>query len=478
LKIRPVTAVWEVTMGCNMRCGHCGSSCEERLPDELATHEALFLARQISELGLKWITLSGGEPLLREDLPQIIREFVSHGVAVNIITNGWLIDAQKARTLKECGISTVAISIDGTEKIHDNIRKAGSFSRIREAASHLNESGVRMGAVTTVSNLNIDVLPEMSQILPEMGFELWQIQLGQPMGNFKERPDWIISPALVSVLLDFCYKTSAEGRIKIFPADCLGYYTEKEVLARQNSGIGGAASYWNGCNAGTRNFGILHNGDILGCTSIREKSFIEGNIRQKPLSEIWNDPEKFSWCRKMSTSRLVGDCADCIYKRRCLGGCPNTRLTMNGDIYSENFYCAYNFALKKLRERLLEEDDAAWLVSEAESCLAKKNFQTAAFFVRRALEIEPENKKALAISGFSEFFCGNFELCKSANTKALKLDPTDTYAMKGLGLALHELGDYAESIKLLEQAAKLTNYENKDILNDLEYVRRRCQTDS
>ena len=87
------------------------------------------------------------------------------------------------------------------------------------------------------------------------------------------------------------------------------------------------------------------------------------------------------------------------------------------------------------------------------------------------MEISPENIRALTISGFAEFFCGNFELCKDANEKVLRLQPSDTYAMKGLGLALHKLGDSAEGIRLLEQAAKLTDYKDQDILNDLEYVK-------
>ena len=91
MKYQPITCVWEVTMGCNMRCGHCGSSCMEPLSDELTTEEALNLCGQIAELGLKWITLSGGEPLTRKDIPLLVKRLSSLGVTVNIITNGWLL---------------------------------------------------------------------------------------------------------------------------------------------------------------------------------------------------------------------------------------------------------------------------------------------------------------------------------------------------------------------------------------------------
>lgn len=474
----PLTAVWEVTMGCNMRCGHCGSSCEEPLPGELTTQEALSLVDQIAALGLRWITLSGGEPLIRADLPLLIERFVSRSVAVNIISNGWFIDEEMARTLKAAGVSTVAISVDGTKKVHDSIRKPGSFGRIKEAVAHLNDAGVTVGAVTTLSKKNIMLLPKLRRALVDMGVDLWQVQLGQPMGNFKERPDWVLDPEQVPHIIDFCIETAMAGEIKVFPADCIGYYTEKEMLIRQYAGIGGATSIWNGCNAGMRNFGILHNGDILGCTSIRDKSFVEGNIRERPLAQIWSDPQGFAWSRYVAKAQLQGDCAICIYGSRCLGGCSNTRLTMNGDMYAENQYCAYNVTLKRLRERLLQETDTGRLMTQAEQSLGAHEFQTAAFLTDRVLSLQPEDKQALAIKGFAEFMCGNYVLCETANRAALALDPNDTYAMKGLGLALHKQGDSIEGLALLEQAAKMTNYADADVMADLEFVRREMQKQS
>lgn len=131
---QPVTAVWEVTMGCNMRCKHCGSSCAQPLADELTTGEALDIIDQLPAVGLRWITLSGGEPLTRHDLSSLISRLAEKEIAVNIITNGWLL-ADKARSLCESGVSTVAVSLDGPREIHDMIRMAGSYER--------SEAGIR-----------------------------------------------------------------------------------------------------------------------------------------------------------------------------------------------------------------------------------------------------------------------------------------------------------------------------------------------
>ncbi|MCL2592286.1 MAG: radical SAM protein [Defluviitaleaceae bacterium] len=472
MKQKPSTAIWEVTMGCNMRCAHCGSSCKEPLPDELTTDEALSLVDQIAELGLKWITISGGEPLTRVDLPIIIERFVSHSIVVNIITNGWLLEPQMAEKLKNSGVSTIAISLDGTEKTHDKIRQEGSYERIFKAFKALQEVGIATGAVTTISNENIGELPEMRKILTDNGIKSWQLQIGFPMGNFKDHPEWVVAPEKMNDIIDFCYETSMEGQINIYPADCIGYYSEKEQKIRQNTSRSDFKSIWQGCNAGVHVFGILHNGDIIGCTSIRDTSFIEGNIRDKSLNDIWNNPENFTWCRNMTKDKLTGNCSICNYGSICLGGCPNTRLTMNGDIYSENKYCSYNLALKNIKESLQESTDVDQLIALARTSISQKNYQTAALFTERVLAIEPENQEALSLSGFAEFMCGNYIKCEQINRKVLQINPNDVYAIKGLGLALHKQGNSSQGLEFLERAAKLTNYEDSDIMHDLAYVKQ------
>lgn len=470
MNYHPLTAVWEVTMGCNMRCGHCGSSCEDKLPDELTTQEAFNLIDQIAELGLRWLTISGGEPLMRSDLFSLVERLSQRGVAVNIITNGWLLNAETAKKLKQSGVSTVAISIDGTEKIHDKIRKEGSYKRIMEAFGNLKQAGITVGVVTTVSHINFADLKNLYKELVATGFDSWQLQLGLPMGNFKERPEWVLAPEQIDGIIDFCYDAAMKREIIIYPADCIGYFTDKEIMIRQISGKSASIPLWDGCNAGIRSFGILHNGDILGCTSIRDKQYVEGNVKEKRLADIWNNPNGFSWRRSMTKDMLGMECATCTYGSKCLGGCPNTRLTMKGDIYAENQYCSYNVALKKMRSSLQERTDFEGLLASANSHLHISDFQAAAFTVERALALSPENRDALVLRGFAEFMCGNYSLSEEANRKALWLMPDDTYAMKGLGLALHKQGKSDEGLKHLEKAARLTNYADSDIMEDLRTV--------
>ncbi|MCM1273663.1 MAG: radical SAM protein [Clostridium sp.] len=467
MKYQPITCVWEVTMGCNMRCGHCGSSCAEPLEGELTTAEALDLCDQIADLGLRWVTLSGGEPLTRKDITQIVKRLSDRGVAVNMITNGLLLDRTMAEQLKENGIATLAISIDGTKEIHDEIRKAGAFDNARRGFQYMKELGIKSGVVTTITNKNMGILGELKEELIRMGVQTWQVQLGLPMGNMKEKPDWLLAPEKVVDIINFCYETAKEGRIKIYPADCIGYYTQKELEIKMISYETDRISLWDGCNAGIRGFGILHDGKILGCTSIREDEFIEKkSIRESSLKEIWENEDAFAWRRKFKKADLDGDCKTCVYGSKCLGGCPNTRLTMNGSIHSENQYCAYNLKLKEMKEKQQCIKDKKGLYEKAEGLIKLGIYQEAAIILERLLELDPKNEKALVVKAYAEYMCGNYEICKEDNAKALEIDKENADALSGYAIALYRLGDIKNGIDKMKNAVIISGGRS-DLREDL-----------
>lgn len=347
----PITCVWETTMACNMRCKHCGSICKEALPGELTTEQAIKFVDDCSDMNMQWISVSGGEPFMRKDLIEIIRHAIVKGIGINIITNGWFINEEVARQLGDIGSGVrVMISLEGPEYIHDFIRKEGSFERSKNSFDKLNKYGVETGCITTITKQNINYLDELKAFLIAHKVKIWQVQIGFPMGSLAKRPEWLMDPIQVRDLIDYCYKVSEEGKVKIFPADCVGYYDEKLTQVYKKSYDSDNIAEWDGCTAGIYSFGLLHNGDVIGCTSIRDKSYIEGNIKEKSLKEIWENPDNFSWRRKFTKENLKGDCLKCDYAEKCLGGCPNSRLCMNGSIYSENLYCTQNLLMKELRK--------------------------------------------------------------------------------------------------------------------------------
>jgi radical SAM protein with 4Fe4S-binding SPASM domain len=467
---KPITAVWEITMGCNMRCKHCGSSCENALPGELTTEEALGLCDDLGKLGFQWITLSGGEPTIRKDWYLIAKRLNENGIIPNVITNGWLLDEKILDQAVTAGVNTIAISLDGLKETHDYIRKSGSFDRIMTALDLMQrKGGVFYSVITTINHINIHELKAMKEILAPKGVRGWQLQIGLPMGNMARYGELIAKPEHVDLIIDFAYETMKDDTIEVQLADCIGYFNLKEQEVRKKSSRGDGYA-WGGCGAGKYNLGILHNGDILGCTSVRDRSFIEGNIRETPIKEIWENPDNFSWNRNLTKSQLGGFCSKCKYGQQCLGGCGNTRLTMSGDIYGENNYCSYHAAVSIARAQFAAIDDVDELIAKARKFADKGNFQLAELLLSRAMEKGQSNPELLNFYGFVSFMLGNYQDSKNATEKVLALKPGDAYALKGLGLSIARLGEVEEGIAYLRKAIAAASEDFLDPYHDLAVV--------
>jgi radical SAM protein with 4Fe4S-binding SPASM domain len=459
-------------MGCNMRCKHCGSSCTQPLPDELTHDEAIALCDDIADLGLEWITLSGGEPLTRKDWPALVRRLRERGVIPNVITNGWMCTEAVIETAREAGVGTFAISLDGLHQTHDDIRKARSFERSTGALATMAAKGVAAGVITTVNKRNIGELDGLHQLLLGLGVTNWQLQIGLPMGNLNDPHNraMVMDPEQVEGLIDFIHARSTDERMSIYPADCLGYHSRKEIECRTRAHRSAEPLVWMGCNAGQRSFGILHNGDILGCTSVRDRSFVEGSIRKRPLKDIWYDPECFTWNRRITKNKLGEQCGSCRYGDTCRGGCPNTRLTMEGTIYADNSYCVYALGLKRARARIAEVTETSQLPELALSLIDQGENQLAGLVLERIIEDAPDDTDALSRYGYVSYTLSNFDRARWANEQVLKLRPGDLYATKGLGVVLNALGEPEQAIACLRQAVAMAAGQDPDAYHDLAAV--------
>lgn len=467
---KPITAVWEITMGCNMRCKHCGSSCHDILPGELTTGEALKLCDAIGELQLQWVTLSGGEPTTRRDWNLIAERLTQNGVVPNIITNGWLFNEEILDKAIHAKVGTIAFSIDGLQKTHDFIRREGSYQRTMQAIELCRSRNMEVTAITTVNKMNLGELMGLKEELVLRGVKGWQVQLGFPMGNMAEHRSMVIEPADIDIIIDLAYQCMNEASIEVMLGDCIGYYNLKEIEVFKRR-CGGSYSR-QGCTAGKYTFGILHNGDILGCTSIRDKEFIEGNIRNTPLKMIWENPNSFSWNRNMKKEDLKGFCNKCRFGDRCLGGCSNTKLTTGGSVYAENQYCSYNHAIKnriKLFERIQSTEE---LVAMGRSFAEKGYCQLAETALHIALQRNGAESDIdlLNLYGYVSFRLGNYNISLQANEKVLQREPNSVYALKGKGLCLVRLGKSEEGVEQLKRAASLTDKGFMDPYLDLAIV--------
>lgn len=320
--------VWEITLACCFSCSHCGSRAGKAREGELDTKECLEVSEQLSELGCRRVSLIGGEVFMRPDWAVIAGSLISKGISTCIITNGLLLGEEQAAAIKRMGAESVAVSIDGNREVHDLYRQKGSFDAALKAIDLLSEFRIPVSVITTLNGTNVKCLEELFGILKTKDIFAWQLQACSPMGNagegvFDSRFDF-------RSVIGFVYEHRGKCAFALGIADNIGYYTEEEGLLRGN--VTGK-SYYGGCSAGISGLGIDSVGNVRGCEALYDDSFIEGNLRERSLAEIWNDPGAFSYNRNFSTDMLTGGCRGCEYGERCRGGCRSYNYFAGGDLY-------------------------------------------------------------------------------------------------------------------------------------------------
>ena len=324
---RPRFVVWELTLRCNMRCRHCGSDAGTTRGHELEPDEALKLCDELGALNCERLTLLGGEPFLRRDWEAITTRLQDNGVRVNVITNGWVTaDRSWVQRIKDAGLTTFAISIDGYREKHDELRcMPSSYDRILKSYDLANQiGGLNLAGVTTITKLCINDLEKIYEMLVDKGVRLWQMQLVTPQGRMAKDDPILPTTEDLHYLYDFIAEKKTERKLRIDPADNIGYYGPWEVDEGFRSSIKGHVCFWNGCQAGCQVMGIEANGDIKGCLSQpTEPQFIEGNIREEPLEKIWWREGGFAYNREFSYDMLEGFCAECEYRGLCRAGCTS-----------------------------------------------------------------------------------------------------------------------------------------------------------
>jgi radical SAM protein with 4Fe4S-binding SPASM domain len=317
-----------------MNCLHCGQSAGEVRTNELTTEEALELCNQLNELNTKVINLTGGEPILRRDWIEIGKRIRDLGIDLSILSNGLALDEKIIAQLRELDVYCISLSIDGgTPKTHDGIRGIkGSFDKCILSLELLKKEDLPTTVITTVHKENIKELTLIrEQILDKA--KAWQIQIAAPIGRFPK--NLILSKEEFYSLAMFIAATRKKYSVKEFAvigAHSIGYHS-KMLRSTMLSPI------WNGCQAGITTVGILSNGGVKGCLSL-PNDYVEGNIREKKLTDIWNDPEFASYNRKFKKIDLKGDCKYCNYSKRCKGGCETVSVTLTGEMHCDP-YCLY-----------------------------------------------------------------------------------------------------------------------------------------
>lgn len=270
----------------------------------------------------------GGEPFLREDWYFVGQTISDLGMHLSIASNGLLVK-KNIEKISQLEPLVIGISIDGIEQMHDTIRGKGTFGACIEAIELLREKGIGVTVITTVSKLNFKDLPKMKDLIYKKGIN-WQIQIAMPFGNFA--PSYLLSKEEYYAVAMFIASARVKSKFSDMPvigAHCFGY----------NSMFLPGCSSWNGCTAGISSIGITSDGGIVGCLSMGNQRFIEGNIRNEKLKGIWYS-DSFKYNRGFEKGKLGPNCMECRYGTKCKGGCNSMSYTITNSFHNDP-YCFY-----------------------------------------------------------------------------------------------------------------------------------------
>jgi radical SAM protein with 4Fe4S-binding SPASM domain len=311
-------AYYAITEGCNLRCPYCYASSEKCLPGELATSESLDLVDQVSAMGANKIIFTGGEPMLRKDLFQIVEHARQRGLSTGIITNATMI--RKPETAQRFAdlFDTVTISVDGgTAETHDRTRGKGSFAKTYRALQLLNEVGVTPMINHIVTSDNIEELESFAQFMEGVEVSSVRLMNHNDLGRGAADSDefgWKDHLRVQQIV----WKSPVAGKLQ--PDTQPRLITPCSV--RGNCGMGGNEIYVNSL------------GDVYPCKLVTGQPHLAGNIRLQPLAEIFGSPVLKRM--RVSTASGVGeyhaDCERCYIRAACGGGCRAYHMSESGDL--------------------------------------------------------------------------------------------------------------------------------------------------
>jgi radical SAM protein with 4Fe4S-binding SPASM domain len=345
---RPYVISWNLTYRCNLACEHCyldaggtplvgTANFADR--SELGTEECFKVIDQIAAFAPECVTiLTGGEPLLRRDILEIVRRAAERGLWVVVGTNGVRISENVAQRLAEAGARGLSLSLDALDpERHDHFRKVrGAWQNTVDGAGILNRTGLPFIVQTTAGSHNLGELDAIADFAHErLAAKVWNLYFLVPTGRGQFVSD--ITPAQYDDVLASLYRIQRKyDRRMLVNAKCAPHYI-KTVLEKDDADAririysGGAG----GCPAGTHYMGIRPNGDVTPCPYL---PVFAGNLRKASLDDLWTSSELFTGIR--ARTALGGRCGDCEMNGHC-GGCRARAYGMTGDLMAEDPLCTH-----------------------------------------------------------------------------------------------------------------------------------------
>lgn len=346
---KPVV-VWNMTRRCNLKCVHCyAQAVDPDGKDEISTSKAKEIIDDLAAFGAPVMLFSGGEPLVRKDLVELASYATSKGMRAVISTNGTLITKEKARELKEVGLSYVGISIDGTEETHDKFRGVpGSYKKALEAVENCKAEGLKVGLRFTINKRNWTEVPSVFQVLKDLEVPracfYHLVYSGRGSELIKEDLTHAESRQLLDLIMDetkALYDAGTPKEILTVDNHADGVYVYQRLLkedpARAKEVLE-LLQFNEGNNSGRGIGCISWDGQVHADQFWRNHTF--GNVLERPFSEIWMD-ENIELLHKLKDKKqhVGGRCAECRYLNICGGNFRARAEAYHGDIWAEDPAC-------------------------------------------------------------------------------------------------------------------------------------------
>ncbi len=346
---KPVV-VWNVTRRCNLKCVHCYAHAKDiSFENELSTEDGKKLLDDLSGFKVPVVLFSGGEPLVRKDLPELAEYAVKKGMRAVISTNGTMITPNMARILKEIGLSYVGISLDGMEQINDRFRGVkGAFKAAVNGIRNCQDAGIKVGLRFTINKFNVDEIPSIFDLLEEMDIPrvcfYHLVYAGRGSNLVKDDLSHAETRKILDLIMDRTKNFHDQGKAKeVLTVDnhADGPYLYLRLLREdpeQAKKVLELLKMNEGNNSGRGIGCVSWDGEVYADQFWRHYSF--GNIRKRPFSEIWTDVSEPLLGKLKEKKLYVKDrCARCNWLDICGGNFRVRAEAFYGDVWAPDPAC-------------------------------------------------------------------------------------------------------------------------------------------
>src|ERR1019366_2505940 len=361
---RPFIVIWETTQACDLACVHCRACAQSiRSELELSADEAKRLIDEVASLGAPVFVLTGGDPLKRPDLFELVEYASSHGVRISLTPSATPLLTQEAiHKLKQCGLARLAISLDGPgAEIHDAFRRVpGSYDWTLRAVRWAREIGLPVQINTTITRHNLQYLDSMIALIEQLDIVLWSVFFLVPTGRGSAID--LISAEEFEQVFEKLYETSRRVKFDIKSTEAQHYrrFLLQRRKEKKRKGTGqslppmlgtntadGIGRAPRGINDGKGFVFISHLGEVFPSGLLPVSA---GNVRRQSLTEIYRRSPLFVSLR--DSKNLKGKCGICEFREVC-GGSRARAYALTGDVFAEEPCCVWQPKEHKSRETSL-----------------------------------------------------------------------------------------------------------------------------